>query len=534
MSEVLELEATLRENFGTGNARDLRRKGYVPAVIYGAGREVLAVSVAEKEITKYYRKPGFISTVINLKLDGNTHKVLPKEIQLHPVTDIVRHVDFVNLEQKVQKMQVPIVYEGKDRALGIKRGGFFNIIKRTITLLCDVNNIPKNVTIDVSNMHIGQSLKAKNIILPEGTKLAAQSDFILATIIGRKGNKAEGEEIAAEAANYPFCTIEPNLGRVSVADERLQKLASIAGSAKIIPAYIEFVDIAGLVKGASAGEGKGNKFLSHIKEVDAILHVLRCFEDDDITHVYNRIDPIEDAEIIETELMLADLESVEKRLRNAEKHLKSGDKTLKEQVELLKEVQSSLQEGRPVRDLIGTYSKASLDQLQLLTSKPILYACNVSEKDAVLGNKLTKLVDKKTQAENAKYVIISSKIEADIAVLESPEEKLEFLNSMDLTETGLNKIIKEVYNLLDLKSFFTIGPKEAHAWTFKNGILAPRAAGIIHTDFEKGFIRAEIISYNDYINLDGEAKAKEAGKMRLEGKDYKMQDGDVVHFRFNV
>ncbi|MCC8417923.1 MAG: redox-regulated ATPase YchF [Rickettsia endosymbiont of Bryobia graminum] len=340
--------------------------------------------------------------------------------------------------------------------------------------------------------------------------------------------------IAAEAANYPFCTIEPNSGTVSVPDDRLTKLSFIAGSAKIIPTYIEFVDIAGLVKGASKGEGLGNKFLSHIREVDAILHVLRCFEDVDITHVHNKIDPINDAEIIETELILADLESVEKRLANAEKRFKTGDKTLKDQIELLKEIQVCLGMGKSVRSLIGTYSKFELDQLQLLTSKPVLYACNVLEQDAVSGNKLTELVAQKAAQDNAKYVIISSKIEADIAVLESVEEKKEFLESIGLAETGLSKIIKEVYNLLDLRSFFTIGPKEAHAWTFHNGTLAPKAAGIIHTDFEKGFIRAEVIGYEDYINFGGEVKAKEVGKMRLEGKDYKMQDGDIVHFRFNV
>lgn len=340
--------------------------------------------------------------------------------------------------------------------------------------------------------------------------------------------------IAAEAANYPFCTIEPNSGIVSVPDERLGKLASIAGSAKLIPAYIEFVDIAGLVKGASKGEGLGNKFLSHIREVDAILHVLRCFEDVDITHVHDKIDPINDAEIIEMELIIADLESVEKRLPALEKRLKTGDKTLKDQIELLKEVKEVLVQGKPARILANQHGKESLNQLQLLTSKPILYACNVLESDAVSGNELTNKVAAKAAAEGAKYVIISSKIEADIAILESVEEKTEFLNSIGLFETGLSRIIKEGYNLLDLKSFFTVGPKEAHAWTFKNGITAPQAAGIIHTDFEKGFIRAEVISYQDYLILEGEVKAKEMGKMRLEGKEYKMQDGDIVHFRFNV
>ncbi|MFU7501375.1 MAG: redox-regulated ATPase YchF [Candidatus Tisiphia sp.] len=340
--------------------------------------------------------------------------------------------------------------------------------------------------------------------------------------------------IVAEAANYPFCTIEPNSAIVSVPDVRLNELSIIAGSSKIIPTYIEVVDIAGLVKGASKGEGLGNKFLSHIREVDAILHVLRCFEDIDVTHVHNKIDPIYDAEIIETELILADIESVEKRLINVEKRLKTGDKTLKDQIELLKEIQATLAVGKPVRSMIGTYSKEALDQLQLLTSKPVLYACNVLEEDAVTGNKFTELVAKKAGEEGAKHVIISSKIEADIAILENDEEKSEFLNSMGLVETGLSKIIKEMYNLLDLRSFFTVGPKETHGWTFRNGTLAPQAAGIIHTDFEKGFIRAEVISYEDYINFNGEVKAKEMCKMRLEGKEYKMQDGDVVHFRFNV
>lgn len=340
--------------------------------------------------------------------------------------------------------------------------------------------------------------------------------------------------VAADAANYPFCTIEPNSGIVSVPDERLQRLANLAGSAKIIPSYIEFVDIAGLVKGASKGEGLGNKFLSHIREVDAILHVLRCFEDEDITHVHNKVDPIHDLEVIETELILADIESVEKRLSTSEKRLKSGDKSLAEQIELLKEVYKVLADGKPARILNETLGVDNLKQLQLITSKPVLYACNVLEKDAAKGNEFTKLVADYAKKENAKIVVISSKIEADIALLESHEEKEEFLKDIGLDETGLSKVIKEGYNLLNLKSFFTIGPKEAHSWTFKDGILAPSAAGIIHTDFEKGFIRAEVIGYEDYINLGSEAKAKEVGKMRLEGKEYKMQDGDIVHFRFNV
>ncbi len=339
---------------------------------------------------------------------------------------------------------------------------------------------------------------------------------------------------AADAANYPFCTIEPNSSKVLVPDERLQRLANLAGSGKIIPSYIEFVDIAGLVKGASKGEGLGNKFLSHIREVDAILHVLRCFEDEDITHVHNKVDPIHDLEVIETELILADIESVEKRLATGEKRLKSGDKTMSEQIELLKEVYKVLADAKPARVLNEILGADNLKQLQLITSKPVLYICNVLEKDAAIVNEFTKLVAERAKKENAKSVVISSKIEAEIALLESMEEKEEFLKFIGLEEMGLSKVIKEGYNLLNLKSFFTIGPKEAHSWTFKDGTLAPAAAGIIHTDFEKGFIRAEVIGYEDYINLGSEAKAKEVGKMRLEGKEYKMQDGDIVHFRFNV
>ena len=342
------------------------------------------------------------------------------------------------------------------------------------------------------------------------------------------------ESNIAAAANYPFCTIEPNTGIVSVPDLRLAKLAQIAGSAKLISAYIEFVDIAGLVKGASKGEGLGNKFLSHIREVDAIVHVLRCFDDIDISHVYGKVDPERDAEVIDMELIIADLESVEKRIPNIEKKLKSGDKTLKEQLELLKVVYTHLAAGKPVRDLTGEYDKQELKKLQLLTSKPILYVCNVLEQDAITGNDYSVLVAEKAKKEGTNSVVISSKIEAEIAHLDSDEEKAEFLESLGLKETGLGKIIKAAYNLLELKSFFTIGPKEAHAWTFETGASAPQAAGIIHTDFEKGFIRAEVISYDDYIAFGGEVRAKEVGKMRLEGKEYKMQDGDIVHFRFNV
>jgi GTP-binding protein YchF len=305
----------------------------------------------------------------------------------------------------------------------------------------------------------------------------------------------------AEAANYPFCTIEPNTGVVPVPDSRLNKLAENAGSAKIIPEFIEFVDIAGLVKGASKGEGLGNKFLSHIREVDAIIHVLRCFEDADITHVHGKIDPVEDAEVIETELIIADLDSVDKRLPNLIKKAKT-DKALQLQVSLLEICRKELEEGRPLRSLIGKVDAKELAALQLLTSKPILYVCNVLESEAISGNAHSQKVAQKGASEGASVVI--------------------------------SKIIKSAHSLLGLKSFFTIGPKEAHAWTFEAGALAPAAAGIIHTDFEKGFIRAEVISCEEYLAIGSEAKAKELGKMRVEGKDYVMQDGDVVHFRFNV
>lgn len=340
--------------------------------------------------------------------------------------------------------------------------------------------------------------------------------------------------IKAEAANYPFCTIDPNTGTVPVPDERLDKLSDLAGSAKKIPAFIELVDIAGLVKGASKGEGLGNKFLSHIREVDAIIHVLRCFEDVDVTHVHNEINPLNDAEIIETELIIADLESVEKRLPNMEKKLRSGDKTLKSQVDLLHKCKAVLEEGKPVRSLKGEFSAEELNVLQLITSKPVLYVCNVLDSEAVSGNKNSAKVASKAADEGAGMIVISSKIEEEIAGLDSDEEKQEFIESLGLNETGLNKIIRAAYDLLGLCSFFTVGPKEAHAWTFKQGALAPAAAGIIHTDFEQGFIRAEVISCDKYLEIGSEVKAKELGEIRLEGKEYKMQDGDVVHFRFNV
>jgi GTP-binding protein YchF len=339
--------------------------------------------------------------------------------------------------------------------------------------------------------------------------------------------------VAAESANYPFCTIEPNVGIVSVPDSRLNNLANIAGSAQIIPTQIEFVDIAGLVKGASKGEGLGNKFLSHIREVDAIIHVLRCFDDQNIVHVDGAIDPIKDAETIELELILADLESVEKRLPNLEKKAKQS-KELQAEVDLLKKVAAVLSESKPARVLLDKEDSNELRKLNLLTTKPILYLCNVAETDVINGNGHTKKVEEKAKNENADCVLISAQIESEIANLESDEDKKEFLNSLGLEETGLSRLIKASYHLLGLITYFTIGPKEARAWTIANGTLAPQAAGVIHTDFEKGFIRSETIAYDDYIKFSGESGAREAGKLRSEGKEYLVKDGDVLHFRFNV
>lgn len=339
---------------------------------------------------------------------------------------------------------------------------------------------------------------------------------------------------SAEAANYPFCTIEPNNGVVNLPDERLDDLAKMANSQKKIPAIIEFVDIAGLVSGASQGEGLGNKFLSHIREVDAIIHVVRCFEDSNITHVHGKVDPIYDTEIIETELIMADLETIEKKLLKAKKMLQNGDKSFKAEVDLLEIVKKTLEEGHAARSLSGEIEEHKLKELQIITTKPVLYVCNVGETEASTGNDHSNKVQAKAKEENAEFLVISSKIEEEISQLDTEEEKLEFLKEIGLNETGLSKIIKSGYNLLGLESFFTVGEKEARAWTYRSGTLAPQAAGIIHTDFERGFIRAEVISYNDYSTLGGEVKAKEAGKVRLEGKDYMVKDGDIIHFRFNV
>jgi len=337
---------------------------------------------------------------------------------------------------------------------------------------------------------------------------------------------------AAEAANYPFCTIEPNVGEVGVPDERLDTLARIAGSKEIIPTRLTFVDIAGLVRGASKGEGLGNKFLSHIREVDAVAYVLRCFEDGDVTHVENRIDPIADADTVETELMLADLESVEKRVAQIEKKAKSGDKDAKAQLAIMEKALALLREGKPARLAQITPEEMPIFRgLQLLTSKPVLYVCNVDEASAADGNAFSKSVEERAAREGAATVVISAKIESEFAGL-AAEDRDAFLAEMGLSEPGLNRLIRAGYRLLDLVTYFTVGPKEARAWTITRGTKAPQAAGVIHTDFEKGFIRAETIAYDDYSTLNGETGAKEAGKMRLEGKEYIVQDGDVMHFRF--
>jgi ribosome-binding ATPase len=336
----------------------------------------------------------------------------------------------------------------------------------------------------------------------------------------------------AEAANYPFCTIEPNVGEVGVPDPRLDTLASIAKSAKIIPTRLTFVDIAGLVRGASKGEGLGNQFLSHIREVDAVAYVLRCFEDGDITHVENRIDPLSDADIVETELMLADLESLEKRLPALEKRAKAGDKEAKALATVIEKALSPLRDGKPARTTkITDEEKPIFRGLQLLTAKPVVYVCNVEETAAKDGNAFSAKVQERAKTEGAACVIISAKIESEFAGL-AEEDRTAFLAEMGLDEPGLNRLIRAGYGLLDLITYFTVGPKEARAWTITRGTKAPAAAGVIHTDFEKGFIRAETIATDDYILLKGEAGCRDAGKMRLEGKEYIVRDGDVMHFRF--
>jgi GTP-binding protein YchF len=340
------------------------------------------------------------------------------------------------------------------------------------------------------------------------------------------------ETAAAQAANYPFCTIEPNVGEVAVPDPRLDKLAELGKSAQIIPTRLTFVDIAGLVRGASKGEGLGNQFLGNIREVDAIAHVVRCFEDGEITHVENKIDPIADIDTIETELMLADLESLEKRVDNLTKKARGGDKESKEMLELVSSSLELLREGKPARLLERKVEQEGLfRQLGLLTSKPVLYVCNVEEASAKDGNAFSRKVEARAKEEGAVAVVISAKIESEIATL-SREERTEFLETLGLHEAGLDRLIRAGYDLLHLITFFTVGPKEARAWTVNRGTRAPQAAGVIHTDFEKGFIRSETIGYDDYVKLGGEAGARDAGKLRLEGKEYIVADGDVLHFRF--
>ena len=339
---------------------------------------------------------------------------------------------------------------------------------------------------------------------------------------------------AAQAANFPFCTIEPNVGDVAVPDDRLEKLAAIAGSKQVIPTRITFVDIAGLVRGASKGEGLGNQFLANIREVDAIAHVLRCFEDGDVTHVEGKIDPIADAETIETELMIADMESIERRLANIARKIKGGDKEAVAQERLMKQALAALEAGKPARTVqVSEDDEKAWRMLQLLTSKPVLYVCNVEESSAANGNSLSAKVEEMAAKQGAGAVVISAKIEEELAQM--PEEDAAmFLEEMGLEEAGLDRLIKAAYDLLGLQTYFTVGPKEARAWTITKGMLAPQAAGVIHGDFERGFIRAETIAYEDYISGNGEAGAREAGKFRVEGKSYEVKDGDVLHFLFNA
>ena len=340
---------------------------------------------------------------------------------------------------------------------------------------------------------------------------------------------------AADAANYPFCTIEPNTGRVAVPDPRLNQIAELAKSAEVIPTFLEFVDIAGLVRGAASGEGLGNQFLANIREVDAIIHVLRCFDDSDITHVENSVDPIRDAATVETELMLADMDSLERRMAALTKKTRGGDKLAAADLALMEKLFAGLSEGLPVRmvDRLTDAEALRLTQFQLLTAKPVLYACNVAEHDSATGNTLSAKVAEKAEEEGAAYVVVSAAIEAEIATL-SDEEAAEFISDMGLKEPGLNRLIRAGYDLLDLLTFFPAGPKETRAWTVRNPATAPMAAGVIHTDFERGFIRAEVYTLDDLEHYKSEKEIRQAGKLRVEGKNYIMQDGDICHFLFNV
>lgn len=341
----------------------------------------------------------------------------------------------------------------------------------------------------------------------------------------------------AQSANFPFCTIEPNVGVITVPDERLNKLVEMCQPKSVVPATVEIVDIAGLVKGASKGEGLGNKFLANIRETDAILHVLRCFDDDNITHVDGSVDPVRDKEIIDYELQLKDLETVDSRIAKTYKQAQTGgDKVAKMQYEVLARVKEALEAGRGARTVKGETpdEQKFLKELFLLTSKPVMYVCNVDDASAVNGNKYVDAVREAIKNEDAQILIVAAQTESDIAELDTWEERKEFLNEIGLEESGVSRLIRAAYNLLDLQTYFTAGPDEVRAWTFMRGSKAPQCAGIIHTDFEKGFIRAEVIKYDDYVTLGGETAVKEAGKMGVEGKEYVVQDGDIMHFRFNV
>ncbi len=339
----------------------------------------------------------------------------------------------------------------------------------------------------------------------------------------------------AQSANFPFCTIEPNVGTISVPDKRLEKLEELVNPERVVPTTMEIVDIAGLVKGASKGEGLGNQFLANIRETDAIIHVLRCFEDDNIIHVDGSVNPVRDKEVIDIELQLKDFESIEKKLQSLARIIKSGDKDAVKENELALRAKETLEQGKSVRTMEMTDEEREIvSRFQLITSKPVLYLCNVDESSVKSGNKFVDMVRENVKNEDAEVLVIGAKIEADIMDLETYDERQLFLDELGLDEPGVNRLIRSSYQLLNLQTYFTAGEKEVRAWTIKKGMTAPQAAGVIHTDFEKGFIRAEVIKYKDFVEYGSEAKVKEAGKFRVEGKEYIVEDGDVMHFRFNV
>lgn len=339
----------------------------------------------------------------------------------------------------------------------------------------------------------------------------------------------------AQSANYPFCTIEPNIGTISVPDERLEKLESLVSPEKVVPTTMEIVDIAGLVKGASKGEGLGNQFLANIRETDAIIHVLRCFDDGNVVHVDGSVDPVRDKEIIDTELQLKDLETIEKRIQSLSRVIKSGDKDAIKEHDLAQRIQAVLEEGQSARTLdVDDNEAAIMKSFQLITSKPVMYLCNVDEASVKSGNAHVEAVKEMVKNENAEVLVLGAAIESDIIELETYEERQMFLDELELDEPGVNRLIRSAYKLLNLDTYFTAGEKEVRAWTIKKGMTAPQAAGVIHTDFEKGFIRAEVMTYDDFVNLGSESAVKEAGKFRVEGKEYVVSDGDIMHFRFNV